>query len=168
MRCWVGLLIAMLAALGLAQMAVASSSGSQGLNLYVPPLFWIGWDDNPDDDEGNPVLFELTEEDMLSNQFVYQNDTDTLSARSNYKGTDLWAQWDGWHAQNGGTCYFELWIGWGEGWRKFPLSTSDKYIVKNKKGLDKDWDISYRLKGMSLEDDPDTYSTTITFTLEHS
>jgi len=161
-------LIAMLAVFGLARMACAASgSGDQGLNLHVPPVFWIGWDGDPNKHEGDPVYFELTEEEILGNQFVYRNDTDTLSAASNYKGTDLYAQWSDWHAQNGGTCYFDLWISWGTGWRKFPLSTSDKYIVKNKKGLDDDWDISYRLKGMSLEDDPDEYSTTITFTLEH-
>lgn len=162
------ILVLVVVFVGWVQVAFAATdSASQNVRVVVPGIFWIGWSDDPTREEGNVVEFNLGEDELLGGGYLERLDTDILSAVSNYNATDIVVSNPfGWIPDDDGDGDFDLYIDWGAGYRKFPLGGTNKYIVKDANGLNGDWNISYKLEGFGMEDDPDTYRTYIYFTLK--
>lgn len=163
---------ACLIALCFTHAALAAGSSNQGIDMHIPPVFWLGWDGHECDDEGDDVIYNLNESQIMAgeqnpNYYIARMDTDQLSARSNYRHTSLQVTGgDEWAGALGGDGDFDLRIDWGSGWRW--LDGDTEYIFSNRNGIDSHWHISYRLYHMGLEDDPDAYTTTVVFTLSHT
>jgi len=153
-----------------------STSGEQDVSVVVPGVFWLGWDHDPGKNVGDTVYFNLTEADIVRTDgpggggWAERINTDTLSAHSNYDDTSLKcvgpADWD---SIGDGDGVFDLWVDWGTGFQHFPLAGSGRWILHHfNGGVNQDWNISYKLTGLGLDDRPDTYNATITYELSHT
>ena len=141
-----------------------NTTATQSVSVAVDGVFWLGWQDTPADNIGEPVDFFLEEADLFpaGNGPKYATYTDVLSARSNYDDVDLTVNWGGWSAAGfGGTLAISY--NGGATYNVFPGSYS---IVSSPNDyVDGDWDIHYKLDGYGPTDEPGTYTTTVTFTL---
>lgn len=156
------LLIVAFAVFAIAAPAMAAEDTETGtVTLVVPGVFSLWVDAGTTN--WSPTL---TQADFGVD--VPSGDLGDLSYKTNYDGTDLNCKYSGWTPGSGGTFGLQAWD--GDSFVTLPTDASYVALITDMANgeYDPGIDIKYNLTGLGWDDDPDTYTTTVTYQLYHS
>jgi len=146
--------------------ATHTDSANQNVVVTVAPVFEIGFPGSPLGDGPN-VTFDVTEYYILGGYAMEATSTAYLHAHSNYNETDVSVARTVFDGAADGDGEFTLYLDWSGGWQLIPDDGDTSLALWSADdGLDVTLLPHYELDGISVADDPDTYTSVVTYTME--
>jgi len=137
------------------------TEGTQDVYVNVPTIFWLGWNGNPEDNDGMDVTFNPSEADVMAGYMYDYSNEDELWMRSNLESNTLVIDRTDWTGGHDGDMLLQ--VNLGGNW----YDTEGDTVLDGVAEGTYVYTPQYYLYELGLDDDPGAYSTEVTFTFSH-